>query len=125
MPRLSDVVKSAWEDREGAVILTTVDTGGIPNAIYATCVTLFDGDRIVIANNFFDKTMENLQAGSKVSVLFITSEKKSYQIKGSMEYHTEGAVFEDMKKWNPEEHPGHGAAVVNVEAIYSGSEKIL
>lgn len=125
MPRLSDVVKSAWEDREGAVILTTVDTGGIPNAIYATCVTLFDGDRIVIANNFFDKTMENLQAGSKVSVLFITSEKKSYQIKGSMEYHTEGAVFEDMKKWNPEKHPGHGAAVVNVEAIYSGSEKIL
>ncbi len=125
MPRLSDVVKSAWEDREGAVILTTVDTGGLPNAIYATCVTLFDGDRIVIANNFFDKTMENLQAGSKVSVLFITSEKKSYQIKGSMEYHTEGAVFEDMKKWNPEEHPGHGAAVVNVEAIYSGSEKIL
>ncbi|MCK5249529.1 MAG: pyridoxamine 5'-phosphate oxidase family protein, partial [Spirochaetaceae bacterium] len=69
MPRLSDVVKSAWEDREGAVILTTVDTGGLPNAIYATCVTLFDGDRIVIANNFFDKTMENLQAGSKVSVL--------------------------------------------------------
>ena len=125
MPRLSDVVKSAWEDREGAVILTTVDTGGLPNAIYATCVTLFDGDRIVIANNFFDKTMENLQAGSKVSVLFITSEKKSYQIKGSMEYHTEGAVFEDMKKWNPEEHPGYGAAVVNVEAIYSGSEKIL
>ena len=125
MPRLSDVVKSAWEDREGAVILTTVDTGGLPNAIYATCVTLFDGDRIVIANNFFDTTMENLQSGIKVAVLFITSDKKSYQIKGSMEYHTEGAVFEDMKKWNPEEHPGHGAAVVNVEAIYSGSEKIL
>ncbi len=125
MPRLPDVVKSAWEDREGAVILTTVDTGGIPNAIYTTCNTLFDGDQIVIANNYFEKTMKNLQAGSKASVLFITSEKKSYQIKGSMEYHTEGAVFDDMKKWNPEKLPGHGAAVVNVEAIYSGSEKIL
>jgi len=69
--------------------------------------------------------MKNLKSGNKGTVLFITSEKKSYQIKGGMEYHSEGPIFDDMKKWNPEKYPGHGAAVVRIETIYSGSEKIL
>ncbi len=97
----------------------------MPNAIYATCVSKFSEDTIVIANNYFSKTLENILAGSKGSILFITKEKKSYQIKGSIEYHTEGVIFEDMKKWNPEKHPGHAAAALKVEEVYSGAEKLL
>ena len=71
-----------------------------------------------------DKTMRNIKAGSRASVLFITEEKKSYQIKGSVEYYEDGPVFEFMKSWNPEEHPGHGAASILIEEVYSGSEKL-
>jgi uncharacterized protein len=118
-------VKEAWENREGPIVLTTVSGDGIPNAIYATCVSLFGDDAIVVANNYFAKTMENIKAGSNGSVLFKTAEGKAYQVKGKIEYTTDGPVFEDMKKWNPEKHPGHGATAIKVEAVFSGSEKLL
>ena len=125
MAALPEKVSKAWEDREGPVILSTVNTDGIPNAIYATCVSKFSEDTIVVANNYFSKTLENILAGSKGTILFITKEGKSYQIKGSIEYHKEGSVFEDMKKWNPKKHPGHAAAALKVEEVYAGAEKLL
>jgi len=30
-----------------------------------------------------------------------------------------------MKKWNPPKHPGHAAAALKAEEIYSGAEKLL
>ncbi len=125
MAALPERVSRAWVDREGPVVLSTVNGDGVPNAIYATCVSKFSEDTIVVANNYFSKTLENILAGSKGSILFITKERKSYQIKGSIEYHTEGTIFEDMKKWNPEKHPGHAAAALKVEEVYSGAEKLL
>ena len=101
MSKLPENVSNAWEKREGPIVLTTVDANGVPNAIWATCVSKFDEETIVIADNYFDKTRKNILSGSKGCVLFITSENKSFQIKGSLEYHKEGEIFEDMKKWNP------------------------
>jgi predicted pyridoxine 5'-phosphate oxidase superfamily flavin-nucleotide-binding protein len=125
MAALPEDVRKAWEDRKGPVILTTVDGSGLPNAIYATCVSMFSEDTLVVANNYFSKTLQNILAGSKGSILFITDKGKAYQVKGSIEYHKEGPVFEDMKKWNPKKHPGHAAAALKVEEVYSGAEKLL
>ena len=125
MPQLPEVVSKAWENREGPIVLVTVDQNGTPNAIYATCVSKYDESTLVVADNFFHKTQENIFSGSKVSLLFITKEGKSYQIKGSIEYLAEGVVFEDMKRWNPEKLPGHAAAALKVEDVYSGAEKLL
>ena len=125
MAALPEKVKKAWEDREGPIILSTVNRDGIPNAIYATCVSIFSEDTVVVANNYFSKTLKNILAGSKGTILFITKEGKSYQIKGSIEYHKEGSIFEDMKKWNPKKHPGHAAAALKVEEVYTGAEKLL
>ncbi|MBW2250347.1 MAG: pyridoxamine 5'-phosphate oxidase family protein [Deltaproteobacteria bacterium] len=125
MAALPEKVSKAWEDREGPIILSTVDGDGIPNAIYATCVSIFSEDTVVVANNYFSKTLKNILAGSKGTILFITKEGKSYQIKGSIEYHKEGSIFEDMKKWNPKKHPGHAAAALIVEEVYTGAEKLL
>ena len=125
MAALPEKVSKAWENREGPIVLSTVDGDGIPNSIYATCVSKFSEDTIVIANNYFSKTLENILAGSKGSILFITKEGKSYQIKGSIEYHKEGLLFDDMKEWNPQKHPGHAATALKVEEIYMGAEKLL
>lgn len=118
-------MSTAWDEKEGPVILTTVDKNGVPNAIYATCVSKFDEGKIVIADNYFDKTRKNILSGSRGSVLFITKEGKAFQVKGVIEYCKEGAIFEDMKKWNPGKHPGHAATVLNVEEVYSGAQKLL
>ena len=125
MANLPKSVMEAWENREGPIVFTTVNESGVPNSIYATCVSQYGGNSIVAADNYFDKTRKNILSGSKGSVLFITADNKAFQIKGGIEYHKSGEVFEDMKKWNPEEHPGHAAAQVIAEEIYSGAEKIL
>ncbi|MBN2713424.1 MAG: pyridoxamine 5'-phosphate oxidase family protein [Planctomycetes bacterium] len=124
MAALSDEVKQAWANREGAVILTTINSSGIPNSIYATCVSLFD-NKLVVADNYFDKTRANIKGGSKGSILFMTKEGKAYQAKGELEYHESGPVFDDMKKWNPKQHPGHAAAALKVDEVYSGADKLL
>jgi len=125
MSKLPEDVSKAWNDRKGPVVFATVDENGVPNTIYATCVRKFNEGTIVIADNYFDKTRKNILAGSKGSVLFITNEDKAFQIKGTIEYHKEGSIFEDMKKWNPTKHPGHAAAALKVEEVYSGSKKLL
>ena len=59
------------------------------------------------------------------TILFITDEDKSYQIKGSIKYYKNSDIFDDMKKWDPVEHAGHAAAALEVEEVYSGSKRLL
>jgi predicted pyridoxine 5'-phosphate oxidase superfamily flavin-nucleotide-binding protein len=125
MTVLPDIVSQAWEQREGPIVLTTVDREGTPNAIYATCVRKFNEDTLVVADNFFNKTRANILAGSKASLLFITKEGKAYQVKGRLEYHTDGPVFDAMKQWNPDRLPGHAAAALKVEHVFSGGEQLV
>jgi len=125
MSELPENVSKAWDNRKGAIVFSTVDEKGVPNAIWATCVSKFNEETIVIADNFFDKTKKNILRGSKGSILFITNDDKAFQLKGSIEYHKQGAIFDDMKKWNPADLPGHAAAALKVEEVYSGSEKLL
>jgi len=125
MANLPDVASKAWDDHEGPVVLTTVDADGNPNAIYATCARKYGEDKLVVADNYFDKTKANILAGSKGSILYITGDKKAYQVKGSLERQTEGPVFDDMKTWNPERLPGHAVAVLSIEEVYCGAEKLL
>ncbi len=125
MSALPENVSKAWENLKGPVIFSTVDENAIPNSIYATCVSKYNEETLVIADNYFDKTRKNIHAGSKGSILFITNEDKAFQVKGSVIYLKEGEIFDDMKAWNPEKHPGHAAAVLKVEEVYSGSEKLL
>lgn len=125
MTLLSEEIQKAWDDRDGAVVLATVDGMGTPNAIYATCVSCYDGETIVVADNYFDKTRANILAGCRASLLFITAEKKSYQLKGTLAYHTSGPIFEDMKRWNPTRHPGHAAAALTVDQAFSGAKRLI
>jgi len=126
MPALPDEVSAAWDEHQGPVVLATISADGVPNIIYATCVGKFGADRLVVADNYFDKTRQNIQQGAPIgSLLFITEAGKAYQVKGALEYHTEGEVFDAMKQWNPTQHPGHAAAAIRVEEVYSGAEKLL
>jgi hypothetical protein len=90
MTVLPEEVIEAWQEKDGPVVLTTVDDSGVPNAIYATCVSRYDDETFIVADNYFDKTRKNIALGGVGSLLFLTRERKSYQIKGNIEYCTEG-----------------------------------
>jgi predicted pyridoxine 5'-phosphate oxidase superfamily flavin-nucleotide-binding protein len=125
MAALPRNIIEAWDRRKGPVVLATVNGEGVPNIIYATCVSRYDEETIVVADNFFDKTRKNIQEGGQGSLLFITEDDKAFQIKGAIEYHKSGALFEDMKSWNPKKHPGHAAAALKAREAYSGADKLL
>ncbi len=126
MAKLPEIVGAAWDNRAGAVVLTTVSSDGIANSIYATCVTKYDDETLVVADNYFDKTKQNIQSGSnKGVILFITAENKAYQVKGTLEYCTSGPVYDDMKAWNDPKHPGHAAVALKVEEVYKGAEQLV
>jgi len=124
MSTLTQQVIEAWENRDGPVILATVNKDGKPNIIYVTCVGIFGDARLVVADNFFNKTRQNLLQGCKGAILFRSKDGKAYQVKGTMEYHKDDEVFKQMKTWNPPQHPGHAAAALRVEEVYSGAEKL-
>ena len=124
MAVLPEEVKEAWKTREKAIIFNTVDKAGIPNSIYASCVKMIADDKIVVADNFFDKTRANILAGSPGSLLFITEDGKAFQIKGSIEYIKEGPIFDDMKEWVPSKLPGVAAAVLVCEKVFSGAKQL-
>jgi predicted pyridoxine 5'-phosphate oxidase superfamily flavin-nucleotide-binding protein len=118
-------VRQAWDERQDPSILATVGEGDVPNIIYVTCVNLHQGERVVIADNYFDKTKANILAGSRGAILFRSKGGTQYQIKGSFEYHVAGPLFDDMKTWNLPGKAGHGVAVLSIEEVYSGATKLL
>jgi len=124
MPALTEALSKGWDEMKGPIVLTTVSPEGVPNAIYASCVKKFSDEKLIVADNFFDKTRANIVAGSRGSILFMTKDGKAFQVKGALERLTEGEIFDDMKSWNGE-RPGHAAAVLTVEEAYSGAEKLL
>ena len=125
MKALPESVHTAWANREGPVVLATVDTAGVPNAIYASSVREYGGDIVVIADNYFNKTRANILAGSRGALVFITKERKSYQLKGRFEYLTSGPIFDAMKQWNPAKHPGVAAAALKIEQVFCGGEQLV
>ena len=122
--KIPEAVKEAWAKREGPVVMTTVDGAGMPNSIYVGSVWLYGDERVLIADNYFDKTQKNIKAGCKGAVLFLTSERKAFQLKGTFEYHLAGPLFDDMKKRNSPKHPGHAAAALLVQEAYSGAQRL-
>ncbi|MDD5663125.1 MAG: hypothetical protein PHT71_02555 [Victivallaceae bacterium] len=48
MKLLPDEVIAAWKKRNKIVVLTTVDSAGVPNSIYATCADMYEDGKIVM-----------------------------------------------------------------------------
>ncbi|HAK46482.1 MAG TPA: pyridoxamine 5-phosphate oxidase [Spirochaeta sp.] len=125
MSAVTEAIKQAWENREGPIVLTTVGNDGNPNNIYATEVNMQGNDKIVIANKFIDRTMKNRLPDSKGSVVFVTEDKKSYLVKGEVHYEYAGKNFKFMKTWSKDRHPGHGAAVINIDSVFEDGRQVV
>jgi len=122
MAQLPEIASKSWDLRHGPVVLTTVDSNGMPNAIYATCVKKFSEDKLVVADNYFNKTRANiLDATSKGSILYITKENKAFQVKGSIDYVKDGEIYDFIKA---DFQKAVAATVLNVEEVYSGAERL-
>lgn len=125
MVQLPKIITEAWQQRNNIVVLTTTDKSGLPNAIYATCAAQYNANTYVIADNYMNKTRKNILEGSKASLLFMTKEGTAYQLKGKVVYHKHGPIFDNMKTWNPAQHPGQAAVAIEVDEAYCGAEILV
>ncbi|MEE9396108.1 MAG: pyridoxamine 5'-phosphate oxidase family protein [Methylococcales bacterium] len=127
MAKLPDEVKIAI-DKATAACVATADNNAVSNVIYVSYLKYQDDETIVIADNKFGKTRENLDSNPKLACVVLNADtKKAYQIKGSVKSYSEGDKYQAVVDWvhlkKPETMP-KAALYVQVEEVYCGSEKI-
>lgn len=123
MPALTPDALEAWQNRERRMVLTTTDADGTPNAIWLLCAELSGDDKVVIANNAMSKTLANVERGGKASLLYIAPEREAYQIKGTIEHHPDGPVYDELKSWLNPSYPGKSAVLLHIEEVFYGAEQ--
>lgn len=63
-----------------------------------------ENDHILLVDYFFSKTRKNLQQPQTVA-LTAWSDLKGYQVKATVEYLTEGKIFNNTVTWVAKQHP--------------------
>jgi predicted pyridoxine 5'-phosphate oxidase superfamily flavin-nucleotide-binding protein len=126
MALLNDRMKEIFS-KQGIFVLGTADLKGVPNVVPVGAVKILDDETILVSDQYFLKTLNNLRENPRVSMSFWELEKgEGYQIKGEAAIHTEGKIYEETVEWIREfsKQLGHplkskGAIVIRITSIYS------
>lgn len=124
MAQMNNKIAELFEKVPSAV-LATATSDGIPNAVPVGAKKIIDNETILISDQFFNKTLENIKANPKVSVTFWEGHD-GYQIKGSVTIETSGSRFEETAKWIEEMGnkagiplKSKGAVILTIDEIYN------
>lgn len=127
MAKLSPEVITAIE-KTMPYCIATASADGKSNLVYIACLKVIDENTILIADNKFEKTRANLDANPQASLVVLDPDTKTaYQIKGSMECHSEGDKYQATVDWVHEERPQltpKAGFYMNVEEVYNGPQRL-
>lgn len=108
-----------------AAAVATTDTNGMPNVICSSMKQAYDDETIMISDQYLNKTLANIQAGSKMAVS-VWDDTHGYQIKGSVTYENEGPRYEAIAAQVHEilssmgyDFYSKGVCWLHVEEVYS------
>lgn len=102
-------------------VLTTI--GDFPHAIAVNFKHVTEDGKLAIADVFMNETIRNIQASGKASVMvYEGTSLKSYEVRGTAEYLTEGALVEHYKEIVSEAF--HGAMTAKGVVLVTPSEAI-
>ena len=126
MAMLNERMKEIFT-KQDILVLGTADLKGVPNVVPVGAVKILDDETVLISDQFFLKTLNNLRENPKVAISFWDAgEGEGYQIKGEASIQTEGKIYEETVEWIREfsEKVGHplkskGAVVIKITEIYS------
>ena len=113
--------------KQGIFALGTADSNGIPNVVPVGAVRILNDETILVSDQYFRKTLDNLQQNPVVALSFWErAEGEGYQLKGEATLYTEGKIYEETAEWirKRSEEIGRpirskGAVVIKITAIYS------
>jgi len=108
---------------DGAVAFGTATLDGNPNINMIGIKKIQDDETIILADNYFNKTLANIRKNNKGTILTKRAEEKLwYQLKGTYEYINQGPEYEALKQWVKsikETYPAKGIIIFKVEKIYN------
>ena len=126
MTTLPAEAKKLFEDVSD-VVFTTTREDGQPNSCIVGMKAVIDDETLYLSDQFFKKTLANVQANPKVSVLFWKGHD-AFEVYGTARYVNEGAEFEAQKAWVDAafEKMGmpikaKGGVFVHVDAVFSST----
>ena len=109
------------------VAFSTADANGQPNACVVGMKAIVDDETVYLSDQFFKKTLANVQVNQAVSVLFWVGHD-AYQLHGTARYVNEGAEFEERKAWADAIFAekgmpltAKGGIFVHVDAVYDST----
>jgi len=123
MAQLPEAVKKAISKQEVFPVATS-NQDRMPNVVYIKCLKVVDDQTVLIADNYLNKTRDNILNNGKIAFAVRDEEKGSFQIKGTAERLTEGDMFDEVQKWVSDKLPRVAAVVMHVEDIYNGAKRI-
>lgn len=118
--KLTNTITELILHAEGKALATS--TKGSPHVVPVSTVKVVD-DKILLVNYFMGKTLENILENPEVS-LACWKGLSGYQIKGTVEYVTIGAVFNALKEYVAEVLPDRvvkGVLILTPEKVYDVS----
>ena len=80
------------------VVFTTARADGQPNSCIVAMKAIVDDETVYLSDQFFKKTLENVQANSKVAIVFWKG-TEAYELYGTARYVNEGEEFTSQKEW--------------------------
>ena len=80
------------------VVFTTARADGQPNSCIVAMKAIVDDETVYLSDQFFKKTLENVQANSKVAIVFWKG-TEAYELYGTARYVNEGDEFTSQKEW--------------------------
>lgn len=123
MAKLPDAVKKAISKQDVFPVATS-NQDRMPNVVYIKYLKVVDDQTVLIADNYLNKTRDNILGNGNVAFAVRDVEKGSFQIKGTARRLTEGAMFDEVRQWVPDKMPRLAAVVMQVKEIYNGAERI-
>ena len=119
MAKMNQRVKEIFEKQE-TIVLATATKDGLPNVVPVNAKKIIDDETILISDQFFNKTLKNLQANPQVAIT-VWDKLEGYQIKGTVTVKTSGPEYEKIKAQIKEKgahYPAKGLLILSIREVF-------
>lgn len=120
MAKVTDEIKESLKMTKIAY-LATATKDGVPNVVPIAAVKFLDDETLLISDQYFGKTLNNLKENPKIALTW-WGDKDGFQIKADITIHTDDDIFRKDVQWvksikdtlNPK-----SAIVAKITAVYA------
>lgn len=120
MAKVTEEIKESLKTTKIAYLATATKDGG-PNVVPIAAVKFLDDETLLISDQYFGKTLNNLKENPKIALTW-WGDKDGFQIKADITIHTDDDIFREDVQWvksikdtlNPK-----SAIVAKITAVYA------